>query len=89
MQHKLDDLKKKVHGKTGVPPPQQQLYYGNKLLYAQDAMKTLSDQANLQLLFKLLGGANECEICFGKGIFSVMIANNIYVWSAAGKYINI
>ena len=56
MQHKLDDLKKKVHDKTGIPPSKQHLYYGRKLLYVQDVLKTLNDQANLQLIIKLPGG---------------------------------
>ena len=68
MQHKLDDLKNKVHGKTGIPPSKQHLYYGRKLLHVEKVLKTLNDQANLHLIFKLHGEANECEIYFDKGI---------------------
>ena len=89
MQHKLDDLKKMIHGKTDIPPSKQHLYYGRKLLYVQEVLKILNDQANLQLITKLPGGIMSMRYVLTKDFFSVPIANNICVMSAANKYINI
>ena len=67
--HKLSDLKRKIHRRTGIPPSNQHLYHGNKRLSSQEALNNLGDQANLHLMFWLCGGKNECDVCFDEGQF--------------------
>ena len=62
----LSDLKCEICSITGIPVHVQHLY-GQKSLGSETLLHALPDQSNISLNIKLLGGQNECEVCFGAG----------------------
>ena len=62
----LDNLKKKVYSKTGVPPQLQKLFYKNRLINDSDSLKRVPHEANIVQIIAIVGGGNECNVCFDK-----------------------
>ena len=55
-------LKSFVEAKTGIPQAFQQLFYQNKLIRSGSDFPC---DANIQLKLQVMGGQNNCELCFG------------------------
>ena len=65
----LDNLKKKVYSKTGVPPQLQKLFYKNRLIKDLDSLKSVPNEANIVQVIAIVGGGIECNVCFDKSQF--------------------
>ena len=55
----LDNLKKKVYNKTGVPPQLQKLFYKNRLINDSDSLKRVQHEAYIVQIIAIVGGGNE------------------------------
>ena len=64
----LDNLKKKVYSKTGVPPQLQKLFYKNRLIKDLDSLKSVPNEANIVQVIAIVGDGNDCNVCFDKSV---------------------
>ncbi len=65
----LDNLKKKVYSKTGTPPRFQQFFYKNRHINNSESLRSVPNEANLVQIIGIVGGGNECNVCFDKSAF--------------------
>lgn len=59
----LSKLKSIIASKTGIPPNKQHLYSEGRLLHSNLCLLNLKEGANINLLFKIVGGGQNCDIC--------------------------
>ena len=67
---KLSQLKAEIYGKTGIPPDIQRLFYKHKPIVDDEILKSVPNEANLNMQLGLKGGTNFCDVCYEKSVYA-------------------
>lgn len=65
----LSQLKSEIYQKTGIPPDIQ-MFYKQKAIVDDKILKSVPNEANLNMLLAVKGGTNYCDVCYEKSDYS-------------------
>ena len=66
MENAFELLKQRVHAESGIPSQFHHIFYKNRHIKDTDSLRAVPNEALLTLSIGLLGGNNECNVCYEK-----------------------
>lgn len=72
----LSQLKAEIYSKTGIPPHMQRLFHKNRAILHDEALSSVPSESNINLLLRVMGGGNFCDICYDNAVYTCPDCSN-------------